>query len=201
MKCVIALLSLSFCFCLLCSGQALQESSLLKEHFSNDEILELEKISQFFQDQIEEGCQFEDLDSCYHQYTDRVLMTLQKKSVLDYYMSDAEVESLLNELDSSVFNEVFRYSMTTRHAEDGSTTQKKTLDINMQGKYFAFFRDLSSEKQVLVGILRAVETGGDWSPMLDIGFIEEAQLFNYNDPVDRLILAVHYLIANCRYKG
>jgi hypothetical protein len=176
----------------------LLENQLLKQYFNNDEIAELNQISRFFQSKIAEGCPYEDQDSCYHHYVNGVLASIREESGLDYRISDAEVDSLFSELDTAVFGEVFGYRVVTKHVKDEPSIQITTLDINMQGKYFAFLRDLSSEKKVLVGIIDAVTTAGVWMSGLDIGFLEEAALFDYDDPVDRLILAVHYLIADSR---
>jgi hypothetical protein len=174
------------------SCKANYSNTELENNFTREQISDLNKISDFFKDQI---CidKDEDLRTCYERIPHDYL-----KAYGDGFWTNINFEKqkeLYDQISKSTFNEVWMFSNATFYP---SGTKAKSLSAVAKGKYQKFLADLGKRKPRIAKYAERISASGDFSGF-DFNYreiIKDKKSFNLKDPNIQLILAIHYLSLN-----
>ncbi len=170
-------------------------STELKSNFSETEIRDIQKLTNFFKVQM---CgETDDFKSC----TDSIIPHLGEygwQPILDNVDFDAQKE-LYSRFESDLFSEIWDFCKSRDLRENKSY---KSLCLNQDGKYVQFLKDLSDRNPELEQYYESIIGAGDWESMglLQQRVYTNPEYYELKDPSIQVLIAVHYLTQNDQQK-
>ena len=162
----------------------------LNANFSNEQIKELNKITEFFK---AETCKNIDFKKCYRQTNHDSLQANGEGFWAK--LSFEKQKTLYKEIPQSVFNEIWMYCETTYYP---NKKKAKSICANAFGKYQNYLSDLGKTNPRIARYAERIKASGDFNG-LDLQYQEilsDKNTFDLKNPNIQLILAVHYLSIN-----
>ena len=161
----------------------------LESNFTNEQIADLNRISDFFKDQI---CINKDADfrSCYEKIPHDYLQAYGSGFWTN--INFEKQKELYSQISKSTFNEIWKFCRTT-HTKSG--LDFKSICAISNGKYQKYLADLGKSNPRIAEYAKRIWNSGDYDSF-DFNFreiIEDKKDFNLKDPNIQLILAIHYL--------
>ena len=178
------------------SCKAQYSVSELKDNFSTEQISDLNKITNFFKNQI---CLNMDSDfkTCYeripHEYLD---------ATGNGFWTNIDFEKqkeLYKQISKSTFENIWMFCKSTEYKTGKET---KSLCANTIGKYYIYLSDLGKQNPKIAKYAEKVRASGDFN-VLDIQYWniqKDKKHFDLNNPNTQLFLAIHYLSLNDQKK-
>lgn len=179
-------------------AQALTDDSLIRQHFTAQEIVGLQQIVAFFDQQVRQSCPSgEDMHRCYRDYLENLIGT-PANGVLDLKITQEKETAFLKSLDKALFDNIWKYSEGTTSTDDSTYAVGTYLDYKHHGAYLTFLESVAQHDDTLTldPYLAAYKASGSVSPSMVGYFVYKYTMFDTRIPRHRLILAVHYLIVN-----
>ncbi len=176
-------------------SQSLGEEPLVRQHFDSEEIQKLEAISNFFEGQLRQNCdQGSSLDTCYAQYIARFKENLTKEETM---LSSRQKQTLFDSLGKAFFSEIWLYNPGKMRTLEGEMVAVKSLNYNTSGPFVELLKSMEKQQNrfVLTAYMDILLTSGGVSPNAINGMIDYYDHLDIDDPLDKLLLAVHYIIA------
>ncbi len=169
----------------------LQDNKILKNYFDDNEISELSDIVTFFDSKVQESCSKKTLDDCYKWYFANFETIFKEKGI---QIDTVGYGELLNSLDTKVFDEIWGYAQRyLRKINAVSYEKQKDLELNVNGKYFKFLSEYSKKNKDLSVYVSSIKTTGCIAPVSIADFLTNYKNFDFNNELNRLIFAVHFI--------
>ena len=161
----------------------------LKNNFSTEQISDLNKISDFFKNQmcLNMGSDFR---TCYERIPHEYL-----EATGNGFWTNINFEKqkeLYEQISKSTFSEIWMFCKSTEYKTGLET---KSLCAVANGKYQKFLVDLGKENPMIAKYAKKINASGDYSG-IDIHYwnvLNNKKYFVLNNPNIQLILAIHYL--------
>jgi hypothetical protein len=93
--------------------------------------------------------------------------------------------------DRKVFSEIWKYSDGYQY-KSGDTSSMQ-LSLNVQGKYFKFLKSIGKKNVFIKKYANSVQSVGCIAPSLVAYVMKDYNGLDFQKPVNRLIMAVHYI--------
>lgn len=168
----------------------------LQNNFSKEQIDELQKITEFFKNQI---CKNEksDFKSCFS----KILPDLLEYGYLPIFdnINFDKQKELYKSISNSTFEEIWTFGKAT-YPDTGK--ELKSMGSTYNGKYQKFIIELGKNNTEIKKYAELLVGGGDFEPM---GLLEQwiylnPADFDLDNPNIQLLIAVHYLSHNDQNK-
>lgn len=182
-------------FALLAALSYTQKSTELNNNFTEAEIRDLQKLTDFFQEQM---CgEKNNFKSC----LDSIIPYLGEygwQPILENVDFEQQ-RALYNSFESNVFNEIWNFCRSRNPSEGW---ERKSLCLNSNGKYVKFLEDLGKRNGVLEGYKNSLLMAGDFVDIQRIEFevYNKSERIDLNDPGIQILIAVDYLTQNDQQK-
>jgi hypothetical protein len=168
----------------------------LRNNFSKEEIADLQRITEYFNNQI---CEDEnsDLRSCFHKVFPDLLED-DGQSVLDNVDFEKQKE-LYHSISKSTFEGIWEF----RKAKYYSTgLELKTITSRYNGKYQKYLVELGKNNTEIKKYTEDLIDSGDFEPInsFQLRIYKNPSKFNLDNPNIQLVIAVHYLTYNDQQK-
>jgi len=165
----------------------------LNNNFSNEQIADLNKITDFFKNQLCSGSNFK---KCYKKIPHE---HLEATGAAFWTNIDFEKQKELYEnISKSTFDKIWMFCKSTEYP---SGKESKHLCAVANGHYQKFLADFGNKNTRIAKYADRISASGDFNG-LDINYWEvlNNKDFDLNNPNIQLILAIHYLSLNDQYK-
>ncbi|MBW2962907.1 hypothetical protein [Mesonia aestuariivivens] len=162
----------------------------LNANFTNEQIADLNKITDFFKT---ETCGNINFEKCYKQ-TNHDSLQAEGKGFWTKIDFEKQKE-LYQNISQSTFDEIWMFSNATFYP---SGTKRKSLSAVSTGKYQKFLTDFGKKNPRIAKYAKRIEASGDFGGF-DFNYreiIKDNKSFKLKDPNIQLILAIHYLSMN-----
>ena len=182
------------------SGQELRTDPTVNSIFTSREISNLEKILNFFAQQICTSGEIDDHQeiSCYTSYCRNLKERTSAFSSVDLKLSLAAQREFYNRLDTSTFNEIWHHEKSW-NTKTGDTITRINLDP--EGNYAKFLEALGHEYSQVGEYYDDLESMGGICPTQLAQLLMNYREFNFTDERIRLLFAIHYLTMNEQFSG
>jgi len=166
-------------------------ASELNNNFSKEQISDLNKITEFFKENVCTNIN-SDFKTCYRETNHDSL--IDSGYGMDLKINFDKQKELYKQISKSTFNEIWRFSEYTNL----SGTKAKSIDLVSTGRYQKYLKDIGKTNKIIAKYAYKIEAVGTFMPQ-DIVYWEvlhDQKHFNLDDPNIQLILAIDYLTKN-----
>ena len=184
--------------CVLQRQNDLSNDETIKETFNATEIDDLLKIQSFFDKSIgltESKNQKEIIKA----YTDffQLNSEIEKVADLDLPIDFNDQKMLYNQLDKKTFEDIWSIGWSTKM---NSNDTLKNVELNRHGIYVGFLKTLGEQDSIIDKYYNSLDVAGDISPSMVADLVKNYDNYNIKDPKIRLMIAIHYLTLNDKFK-
>jgi len=162
--------------------------------FNSDEITSLDMIIKYFDSVIIKNTKNWNIAQAYHDYFENISTTESLQDINAYVglANSNGTKAVIEKLkDRKVFNEIWKYSYGYQY-KSGDTSSVQ-LSLNVQGKYFKLLKLIGKKNVFIKKYVNSVESAGCISPSLVAYVMKDYNDIDFQKPVNRLIMAVHYI--------
>ncbi|WP_241652601.1 hypothetical protein [Leeuwenhoekiella marinoflava] len=186
----VAILQVSF------SCKAQYSATELKDNFSTEQIFDLNRITDFFKNQICDN-KNSDFKSCFSKILPELLEN-GWQTILEKVDFEKQKE-LYNSISKSTFNEIWEFGKAT-HPKTG--LELKSIGLKYNGKYQKYLTELGKDNAEIKEYVENLIAAGDFESMglLQQRIYKNPNDFNLNNPNIQLLIAIHYLSQNDQEK-
>ena len=176
-----------------CQSWSLSDFEDVREVFNSEEIADLEKILDFFNQSICEAEKMPDAKilDCYDHFFKR-MRSAEQTGVVDLKIPQEAQEQLLNELSPNTLNEIWSRSLVSGRCPP----EVFDLNLKVKSKYIRFLKLLSKENRKIKKYVEMLEGAGE----LSTGMVADVMLnykdYNIRDKRIQLFMSIHYLTFN-----
>jgi len=176
----------------------LGDNSSIQSIFNEKEIIDLEKILVFFENQISEieNRPIEDLQKCYESFFIR-LEKAEETGFVETKIPFGKQLNFYNEIDTTTFNQIWCFHRSWNY---GSSDTLKSISINLKGKYVVFLESLGKEHGLIKKYDEMLRGSGDISGGMVASLLMFHKKYDTNDIRIRLLIAIHYLTLNDQFE-
>ena len=177
---------------LITSCKSQYSTTALRNNFSADQIEDLNKITEFFKEQMCFNTQ-SDFRKCYKRIPHDYLKAYGSGFWTNINFD--QQKDLYNQISKKTFNEIWMFSTATFYP---SGTKAKSLSAVALGKYQKFLEDFGKHNPRIAKYAERIKANGDFSGF-DFNYreiLKDRKSFDLKDPNIQLILAIHYLSLN-----
>ncbi|HMR87771.1 MAG TPA: hypothetical protein PKD51_06440 [Saprospiraceae bacterium] len=169
----------------------LKNDEMVKHHFTDAEIKNFEKIIEYFEKYLRSNCHDVIIENCYTSYFKNLASFEDNGDLKIQIPKDLEM-NMLKDFDDIFLNEI--WIDWGRFNNEGR--KENYLYYNMKGKYFRFLENLALKNDRIDYYLKGYKLLGDFSPTLIVGTIKDFENCNFNDPKEKLLIAIHQFSIN-----
>ncbi|SFN99032.1 hypothetical protein [Salegentibacter flavus] len=176
-----------------CSAQ--HSTTELKNHFSSDQISDLNKITEFFKNEICSGKE-RDFKKCYEKIPHDYLYATGNEfwNNIDF----SKQKELYNQISKSTFEEIWSFCKTT-YPDSGKT--KTSICAVPNGKYQKYLSELGKNNPKIAEYAKRLNDLGDFGfGLFHQNIASDKKNFDLNNPNIQLVVAIHFLTLNDQEK-
>ena len=168
----------------------MKSDKLLSGSFNNNELQNLAKIVDFFEEQI---CwdKNKTKEQCYFEFNKTVNNSGNIYSFLNY----KKQENLYNKIDSTFINEIWTKPMIGVNISVSKFKKAKYYSLNHSGKYFRFLKDLGEKERYYYSYYEGLYVANEISLHGFIHGLTNTKQLKFKDIKLRLIYSVQYLTS------
>ena len=178
----------------------LHSNSTVTAYFTHEEINDLTKLLDFFNEQIciSNGIEKKEIIKCYDSFFKKMLETVEAGN-LETKISFAKQKEIYNQISDSLFNQIWAYSKSWKR---DSSDSLKFIDFKIGSKYVKFLKELGKEYEMVKNYSETFGIAGGISPSMveEILMTKERYQYDLNDVRLQLVVAIHYLTINYKEK-
>lgn len=190
MKYILLSLHLFLASPLVHSQKNLADNALLQQYYSTDEIEHLTIIVDFFDRYIQQQTGIDDFQQAYDAFN----KSAAQEKLIPLNIPADSLHAMYAEVNLPVWNSIWQYgSIATRRPGDDLRLIVPQLDINYNREYYQFLTALGETNKTIKLYADYIQKAGGLSPMTFVLYFDESQKFDFNDPANRLVAAIHYL--------
>ncbi len=193
-KFTILLITVSFAL-FACNRERNYEKELQKtcitNYFENSELKDLSDLMVEFENNIYANDKSINLQKKYIAFCSELE---KEKSSLDF---NNKIQLLFQDnkkTNQLISNETYKkiWKIEIGRINNSNSFLDTTLSLRTDGAYVDFLKDYANKNPFVKEYLNSLIIAGDMSPAMVATMQKEWQKLNFNEPLDRLILAVHY---------
>lgn len=178
-----------------CKKENLATNPKINSVFEKDEVQDLSKILDFFEQQI---CSTEELDInnntlCYTHYLKK-LKVAEITGNIEIGISVETQRQLYNQINDSTLNQIWVFHKSSRR--NSSDTLKQAKGLRYDGKYVAFLQELSKDNPAIKQYYETFIAVGAISPSMINSILVDYKNYNIKDRSVKFVIAIHYLTLN-----
>jgi len=175
----------------------LGKSEVIKNHFDKDDVRELNKVLEFFDDHVCNSVQIEteNLDDCYKAFFSKNITESDKGNFFINIQYEKQLD-LFNKISPSLFDKIWYFGKTWTH-DSGDTL--KTLNLKTKGSYPSLLKEIAQTNKGIEYYYNALINSGTISPSMVGNFTYNSSKYDIRKPEIRLIFAIHYLTLYDQY--
>lgn len=171
-------------------SSGIKNNETVRKVFSSSEAQGLEEIHDFFTDKICAETGKNDPAECYETYMLDLKAETPSTGVYPYFCSKSEQDELLNNLDTDLFSEIWRYENVAGGENNGSWTE---IELNHEGKYAEFLDLLGNDYLSINEYQNALHSRGALTSSIQTSVLMFPENYDVQDERIRLVIAIHYL--------
>ena len=172
------------------SQKNLADNALLQQYYSADEIEHLSIIVDFFDRYIQQQTGIDDFQQAYDAFN----KSAAQEKLIPLNIPADSLHAMYAEVNLPVWNSIWQYeSVGTHRSGDGLRVIVPQLDLNYTREYYQFLTALGETNKTIKMYADYIQKAGGLSPMTFVLYFDESQKFDFNDPANRLVAAIHYL--------
>ena len=173
----------------------LNSNTLIKKSFNKSEIKDLQKIFDFFNNEICNS-NYGKLNECYQNYCSKKKKQVEQNVELEFStnINFEKQQKLYSKIQNNTFKEIwsFQKSLPIRERKD----TLKHLSFNHNGKFVKFIKQYGNENKKIKDYYESFLIFRDISPAMFAGILMEFEDYDIKDIRTKLIFAIHYLTFN-----
>ena len=180
----------------------LDNDVLIKKHFNKKDIKTLNKILNFFDQIVKQNCESnKSIEDCYVNYCEQIKIKADSGSLEPGFSYEKE-KQLFNELNIGTINKIWYYTKSYRLVKGKKVYDfPETIELIYKSPFMNLCRDISDENPKLKFYYENFQAGGSMNSVLIENVIVNYDKFNFSNPKERLMIAIHYLTINThKYK-
>jgi len=168
----------------------------LKNNFSPNQIKDLNRITEFFKDQMCLNME-SDFETCYrripHEYLEATGYGFWSN------INFEKQQDIYNKISYSTFQEIWSFCKVI-YPESGK--ELKSICAVPNGKYQKYLVEIGEKNPVIADYATDINESGDFqsSSIKYWNVLKDRKHYNLNDPNIQLILAIHFLSLNDQHK-
>ena len=172
---------------------SLNSDTLIKKTFNKSEIKDLQKIIDFFNNEICNS-NYENLNECYQNYCSKRKKQVELNVEFNTNINFEKQQKLYSKIQNNTFKEIwsFQKSLPIRERKD----TLKYLSFNHNGKFVEFLKQYGNENKKIKNYYESFLMFRDISPSMFAGVLMEFEDYDIKDIRSKLIFAIHYLTLN-----
>ena len=191
---IIALLVLIGCSAT--NQDSLESNSTITTVFNESEIQDLERILEFFNEQI---CTTQQVDKnnlidCYKSFFERMSESVNMGSI-EIKIPFDEQQYMYKQISDSTFNQIWAFNKVWKY---NTTDTLKEIGIKYDCKYVDYLEQLGKDYEVINNYYDGFKSIGDIGPHRVADLLVNYHNYNTKDIRIRLVVAIHYLTLNDR---
>ena len=172
--------------------------------FTHEEIKDLAKLLDFFNEQIcvSSGMNKKEIIKCYDSFIERMWKETVEIGGVELKIPYFKQQEVYNQISDSLFNQIWIFIKNRKRNETGTLDTLRTIEYRIDGKYVKFLKELGKEYELAKNYSETLEIFYNISPSMysDIFVIKEYYQYDLNDIRLQLVLAIHYLTMNDQYQ-
>lgn len=177
-------------------AQDLQSNSTIRELFNATEIVDLNKIMTFFEEEIcSDLTDITDVNECYTNFFS-TLRTAVEEGEFPIDIDYEKQHNMYNELNGSTFVNIWTINRSLRYK---SKDTLQTIGYLYDGKFAKLLERTGRDYSTIKDYFETFKVTGEITPSIAANFIINSSKLNLNDPRIKLIVAIHYLTLNDQY--
>jgi len=192
----LAFIVLIFLNCNNSSVKEQRDNALLKKYFTKEEIKDLDKIIDFYDNIVLSKTKTDNINDAYHKYFAKIKENLNSKGIP--CMDTMSVDKLFSRLSQSTIKKIWYKSIGKKRIDTNYNKWppeyigKSFLSLS-KNAYFNFLTDYSENNQYLKDYIDVINKVGDISPTTIKIFLMNSDKFDFYNKTNRLIFAIHYI--------
>ncbi len=176
-------------------GQDIKTDSTMNSIFNIQEINNLEKILNFFTEQI---CELEGIENhnsieCFNSYCKNLKERSVASGSIDLKLSLEKQKIFYDNIQQSTFNQIWHYEKAWKPKTTDTIIE---INIDPKGKYAKFLKLMGQEYNKVNTYYHDLESSGGICPSMIAELLMNYQEFHFKDERIRLLFAIHYLTMN-----
>lgn len=175
--------------------KSLGKSPAIMKLFNKTEMLDLEKILTFFDNQIFNKFKSKSLVQNYSLFYEKSLMRLDSGEIYLGFSYEKQ-NKLILELKESTFKKIWNLGKSYNKKDTTSI-----VNLKVDGNYIKFLKTLGKENIAIKKYVDDLIFNYDITPSQSYFFINNYESINIKDERIRLMIAIHYLTLNNIYGG
>jgi len=175
------------------SNSDLSSDILIKKTFNKSEIKDLQKILDFFNNEICNS-DYKKLNQCYENYCLEIISQIEKTVAFNTNLNYEKQRDLYNKISNNTFKEIWRFQKSLPIYERKDTL--KYLVFNYEGKYRKFLNEYGKENYAVKNYAENYNVSADLGPAMIAELSMNYKSFRINELKTKLVIAIHYLTLN-----
>ena len=176
----------------------LKSDKHLTEIFSNNELVEIEKMISFVDSRVVELTGNRDINEAYHQLFDKIDKTMQDSSKFLVPFKDEEKYLFLESLDTTVFSEFWYMGNHIRKAVYKDSIYQDLdnysyLDLKHSGRYSDYLEKIGENDAYYQSVKQTLDFAAGLAPSIVASFLKAHNEFDFTIPKNRLWATVFML--------
>lgn len=170
----------------------LKNNISISNSFNDEEIIELEKIINFFDSIVLEKCNNKSVDSCYNSYFSNIKLAIKNKGELQ--LDTSGLYKFIHSVPKNIFDEIWYFTVgKARRNRFEKYRKKEFLEVSINGKYSNFLKEYSKTNNDINFYYQSFNMLGSVGASSNAKLITEYEKFDFNDESIRLIYAIHFI--------
>ncbi len=186
--------TLIFFWIALSTCMAQPKSVALEDYYTSKEILELQRLIQFVDKGITKNCKDAKVD-CYNKFFEE-FDNIAANEDLQIPLSQEDELQLLQDLDSDIFNDIWRICEYEKFYKKDSSINIQSICLNTEGRFAEFLMDLTSNHEKLNHYGKPFKITGQYTPAMNGILLKYHEWFNIESQNELFLMAVHLLTLN-----
>ena len=166
-----------------------QDNESLKNHFENNEIVELEKLISFFDSVVQQKTIVKDLALAYKEFLKKLSESKSAGDASQYFKFDFKVK---DQVSSNLFDKIWVVEKSYGYKVKDTVL---SLNINTSSEYIKLLKS-KSKNEVIKKYYDGILSSGGFSPGVTAHLQHDYNKLDFNDFDNRLIVAIHYMTLN-----
>lgn len=171
-----------------------QSGNLIEKHYSNDELAELDNLSDFIIDEMSKDCEGL-LQDCLYQYFEQ-FKGIGANEEFGLKISQDAQKRLIDNLDKTLFDDIWIVCKVQRSTGSDSLIKIRQLYINHEGRFARFLMEMTENRNELRAYAEPFKFVRDYTPAMNSTLLKSPDRFDFLSKDEFLLVTTHLLTLN-----
>lgn len=171
-----------------------QSGNLIEKHYSNDELAELDNLSDFIIDEMSKDCEGL-LQDCLYQYFEQ-FKGIGANEEFGLKISQDAQKRLIDNLDKTLFDDIWIVCKVQRSTGSDSLIKIRQLCINHEGRFARFLMEMTENRNELRAYAEPFKFVRDYTPAMNSTLLKNSGQFDFQSKDEFLLVTIHLLTLN-----